>query len=78
MRLGKHIIRQISHTTNQKGVDYLRAVLPEGYTLELIKPNIPNVFHIDTTILPLRKSLLVYNPKYIDEHGLRGLKALEG
>ncbi len=78
MRLGKHIIGQISHATNQKGVDYLRAVLPEGYTLELIKPDIPNVFHIDTTILPLRKGLLVYNPQYIREDELRGLKALEG
>ncbi len=78
MRLGKHLIGQLSHVTNQKGVDYLRAVLPEGYTLELIEPNYPNVVHIDTTILPLRKGLLVFNPEYIREDQLRELKALEG
>ncbi|KAJ6788742.1 hypothetical protein PWT90_07969 [Aphanocladium album] len=78
MRLGKYIIGQLSHVTNQKGVDYLRAVLPEGYQVELIKPIYSAVLHIDTTILPLRKGLLVYNPQYIDEPQLRGLKALQG
>ncbi|OAA74898.1 amidinotransferase [Akanthomyces lecanii RCEF 1005] len=78
MRLGKHIIGQLSHVTNEKGVDYLRALLPDGHTLELIEPNYSMVMHIDTTILPLRKGLLVYNPQYIGEDQLHGLKALEG
>ncbi|KAK8142280.1 hypothetical protein MY1884_007847 [Beauveria asiatica] len=78
MRFGKHIVGQISHVTNQKGIDYLRAVLPEGYTVELIKPTYGSVLHIDTTLLALRKGLLVYNPTYIGEEALRGLKAFEG
>ncbi|TQV95513.1 hypothetical protein V2A60_000703 [Cordyceps javanica] len=78
MRLGKHLIGQLSHVTNQKGIDYLRSVLPTGYTLELIKPTYSTVVHIDTTILPLRKGLLVYNPKYISGEALGELKALEG
>ncbi|ATY64238.1 amidinotransferase [Cordyceps militaris CM01] len=78
MRFGKHLLGQLSHVTNQKGIDYLRSVLPEGYTLELIEPTYATVMHIDTTLLPLRKGLLVFNPEYITEERLRGLKALEG
>ncbi|OAA71566.1 amidinotransferase [Cordyceps fumosorosea ARSEF 2679] len=78
MRFGKYIIGQPSHVTNQKGIDYLRAMLPAEYTLEIIKPEYPSVMHIDATLLPLRKGLLVYNPTHIGEGALRQLKALEG
>ena len=36
MRFGKVLIGQYSHVTNHKGVEYLRACLPDGYTVEIL------------------------------------------
>jgi glycine amidinotransferase len=62
MRFGKTIIGQLSHVTNQEGVDYLRAIVPEGYSVEILQTTDDHAMHIDATILPLRNGLLVYNP----------------
>ncbi|KAJ6781898.1 hypothetical protein PWT90_09259 [Aphanocladium album] len=78
MRLGKYVVGQLSHATNRKGVEYLRSVLPAGYTLELLRSESTHALHIDTTILPLRRGLLVYNEEYVSEATLRGLRALDG
>jgi glycine amidinotransferase len=37
MRFGKVLIGQYSNVTNKKGVDYLRANIPEGYTVEMLE-----------------------------------------
>jgi len=37
MRFGKVLIGQYSNVTNEKGVDYLRAHIPEGYTVEMLE-----------------------------------------
>ncbi|OAA74308.1 lysine amidinotransferase [Akanthomyces lecanii RCEF 1005] len=71
MRFGKTIIGQLSNVTNQKGVDYLRAMLPDGYALEILNVTDEHAMHIDATLLPLRNGLLVYNPERVTEEDLR-------
>lgn len=71
MRFGTTLIGQLSHVTNQKGVDYLRAVLPEPYTVELLNTTDDHAMHIDATILPLRQGTLVYCPRRVTEEELR-------
>lgn len=71
MRFGKVIIGQLSHVTNQRGVEYLRAMIPEGYKVEILKTTDDHAMHIDATLLPLRKGLMVYQPERISEHELR-------
>ncbi|PFH62183.1 hypothetical protein XA68_14724 [Ophiocordyceps unilateralis] len=71
MRFGKTIIGQLSHVTNRRGVQYLQAMVPEGYRVELLDTTDEHAMHIDATILPLRKGLLVYNPQRVTESSLR-------
>lgn len=71
MRFGKTIIGQLSNVTNRKGVQYLQAVVPEGYTVEVLATTDEHAMHIDATILPLRRGLLVYNPERVTEEELR-------
>ncbi|KAK4615889.1 L-arginine:L-lysine amidinotransferase [Fulvia fulva] len=71
MRFGKVIIGQLSHVTNRRGVDYLRAVVPAGYSVEILKTTDEHAMHIDATLLPLRRGLMVYHPERISEHELR-------
>ncbi|KAF3480431.1 Glycine amidinotransferase [Arthroderma uncinatum] len=72
MRFGKTIIAQISNVTNKKGIDYVQAMVPEGYTVEILETNEGfTTRHIDATILPLRKGLLVYSPPRVSEESLR-------
>ncbi|KAK0623877.1 hypothetical protein B0T14DRAFT_536613 [Immersiella caudata] len=71
MRFGQTVLGQLSHVTNEKGVSYLRALLPPGHTLELVQVTDPHAMHIDATILPLRRGLLIYNPDRVTEAALR-------
>ncbi|KAK4634429.1 L-arginine:L-lysine amidinotransferase [Fulvia fulva] len=71
MRFGKTIICQLSNVTNRKGVEYVRAVVPDGYTVEVLEVDDPKAMHIDATLLPLRQGILVYNPKRVTEEELR-------
>ncbi|QSZ30047.1 hypothetical protein DSL72_004565 [Monilinia vaccinii-corymbosi] len=71
MRFGKVIIGQLSHVTNRRGVDYLRGLVPEGYTVEILKTTDEHAMHIDATLLPLRKGLMVYHPERVSEDELR-------
>ncbi|UNI23077.1 Glycine amidinotransferase [Purpureocillium takamizusanense] len=71
MRFGKTIIGQLSNVTNQRGVDYLRTVVPPGYTVEILETNDVHAMHIDATILALRQGVLVYNPARVTEVELR-------
>ncbi|GAB0132236.1 hypothetical protein EsDP_00000677 [Epichloe bromicola] len=72
MRFGKTIIGQLSHVTDRKGVDYLQAIVPGGYSLEILETTDEHAMHNDATILPLRKGLLVYHPERTSEAALRG------
>jgi glycine amidinotransferase len=71
MRFGKVIIGQLSNVTNMRGVEYLRAVIPPQYTVEVLDTDDPHAMHIDATILPLRKNLLIYNQDRVTEESLR-------
>ncbi|KAK5988337.1 L-arginine:L-lysine amidinotransferase [Cladobotryum mycophilum] len=71
LRLGKTIIGQLSHVTNLKGVEYLRAMIPGDYKVEILNTMDEHAMHIDATILPLRKGVLLYNPNRITEEELR-------
>ncbi|KAK8132160.1 lysine amidinotransferase [Apiospora kogelbergensis] len=72
MRFGKVLLGQHSHVTNQKGIEWLRQSLPEGYTVEIIEGiHDPHAMHIDATIAPLRQGLLVFNPNKVTEAALR-------
>lgn len=71
MRFGKTVIGQLSNVTNRKGAEYLQAVVPEGYTVEILDTTDEHAMHIDATILPLRDGLLVYNPERVTESTLR-------
>ncbi|KAK3950710.1 amidinotransferase [Pseudoneurospora amorphoporcata] len=71
MRFGTVLIGQLSHVTNPKGVDYLRAVLPSPYTVELLNTTDDHAMHIDATILPLRHGTLIYCPLRVTEEELR-------
>ncbi|KAL8921024.1 MAG: hypothetical protein Q9208_005915 [Pyrenodesmia sp. 3 TL-2023] len=72
MRFGKTIIGQLSNVTNHKGVQYLQAVVPEGYTIEILKTDEGRTTrHIDATILPLRRGLMVYVPGRVTEESIR-------
>ncbi|RDA90800.1 hypothetical protein CP533_0505 [Ophiocordyceps camponoti-saundersi (nom. inval.)] len=71
MRFGKTIIGQLSHVTNRRGAQYLQAMVPEGYTVELLDTTDEHAMHIDATILPLRRGILIYNPQRVTESNLR-------
>lgn len=71
MRFGKTIIGQFSHVTNLKGLEYLRANVPKGYTIEMLEVTNPHAMHIDTVICPLRQGLLIYCPGRVSEAALR-------
>ena len=72
MRFGKTIIGQISNVTNPKGVQYLQALIPEGYTVEILETTDDlTTRHIDTTIMPLRQGLMVYVPTRTTEESIR-------
>ncbi|KAF7553666.1 hypothetical protein G7Z17_g3442 [Cylindrodendrum hubeiense] len=72
MRFGKTILGQISHVTNEKGVQYLQAIVPEGYTVEILETVEEHIsIHLDTTILPLRQGILIYSPERVTEEALR-------
>ncbi|KAL9099681.1 MAG: hypothetical protein Q9163_004855 [Psora crenata] len=71
LRFGKTLIGQLSNVTNLKGVEYLRKMVPSGYTVEIVQVEDPHAMHIDATIVPLRKGLLLYNPERVTEAALR-------
>lgn len=71
MRCGTTLIGQLSNVTNMAGVEYVRAALPKGYSVELLNVNDPHAMHIDATLLPLRRGLLVFNPERVTEQELR-------
>lgn len=78
MRFGKTVIGQLSNVTNQRGVDYLQAILPHGYSVELLATTDDHALHIDATLLPLRKGILIYNPERVSESSLRRHSVFHG
>ena len=72
MRMGKTIIGQISNVTNRKGIQYLQAIVPEGYTVEILETTEGmTTRHIDATLVPLRRGLPIYVPGRVTEEAIR-------
>ncbi|KAG6130400.1 hypothetical protein E4U25_007181 [Claviceps purpurea] len=71
MRLGKTLVGQLSHVTNMKGIEYLRAQVPDGYSIEVLQTTDERAMHLDATFLPLRLGLAVFNPDRVTEEELR-------
>ncbi|KAK6541888.1 hypothetical protein TWF694_007665 [Orbilia ellipsospora] len=71
VRFGKTVFAQLSNVTNQAGLDYVAANLPESYTLRVLNVDSPWAMHIDTTLVPLRKGLALYDPRIVTEEELR-------
>lgn len=70
VRCGKDIIGQLSHVTNNLGVEWLQKVLGSGYKIHLITSKCSTALHIDTTLMPLAPGKLLINPEFVDEEGL--------
>ncbi|MEN9612429.1 MAG: hypothetical protein RLZZ628_3243 [Bacteroidota bacterium] len=66
VRCDNHIIGQLSHVTNSKGVKWLESVLGEEYKIHLIDTACPEALHIDTTIMPLNENTLLVNAAFLN------------
>ncbi|KAF4508821.1 hypothetical protein G6O67_005153 [Ophiocordyceps sinensis] len=72
LRFGRTIVGQLSNVTNPMGVQCLKSIVgPEGYAVEVLRTTDTSAMHIDATILPLRRGVLVYNPGRVTEEELR-------
>ncbi len=63
IRLGKDIIGQRSHVTNQIGIEWLRRHLGEKFNVHEIEVNDLHPMHIDATLMPLAPGKLLINPE---------------
>jgi len=72
VRCGRDIIGQLSHVTNQSGVDWLRRHLGDEYNVHLIQSLDPKPMHIDTTLMPLSPGKVLVNPTFTDVRKLPG------
>lgn len=70
VRCGRDIIGQLSHVTNQAGVDWLQRHIGDQYKIHLIQSLDPKPAHIDTTLVPLAPGKLLVNPSFVDTNAL--------
>lgn len=61
IKLGKDIIGQRSHVTNDFGIEWLRRCLGPDYTVHIYEFDDASTMHIDTTILPLAPGKILVN-----------------
>lgn len=66
IRCGRDIIGQLSHVTNQAGVDWLQCHLGNDYKIHLIESLDPKPAHIDTTLSLLAPGKLLVNSTFTD------------
>lgn len=57
IKLGKDIIGQRSHVTNNKGIEWLRRAIGNDYCIHIYEFNDTSPMHIDTTLLPLARGV---------------------
>lgn len=65
IRCGKDIFAQKSHVSNAFGINWLRRLLGDEYTIHELDVNDPDAMHIDATFMPLAPGKLLVNPKKI-------------
>ncbi len=68
---GKYVLGQLSHVTNQSGVEWLRNALGPAHDVRLLTFNDPHAMHIDATFLPLNKDTALINPNLVKAKHLR-------
>lgn len=67
------VVTHKSNTTNQKGIEWVRAHLPREWRLIVIEPKKGNnsEMHIDATLTPLFPGTALYNPELVELRELR-------
>jgi len=66
IRVNDDILYQVSNTGNEKGARWLQSVLGDKYKVHLCK-NLYSYAHLDSTIIPLREGLVLYNASRVTE-----------
>lgn len=61
MKLGKDIIGQRSHVTNELGIAWLKRTLGSDYNIHIYQFDDAGPMHIDTTVLPLAPGKVLVN-----------------
>ncbi len=70
IRCDKHLIGQLSHVTNMKGMEWLQSILGNDYTIHLIDTACSQALHIDTTVTALNSNTLLVNTDFLNPDGL--------
>ncbi|MFK7905369.1 MAG: hypothetical protein AB8B69_09605, partial [Chitinophagales bacterium] len=70
IRCGRDIVGQLSHVTNQAGVDWLQRHLGADYNIHLIESLDPKPMHIDTTMALLAPGKVLVNPTFVNVNKL--------
>lgn len=60
VRVNNDILYQVSNTGNQRGADWLQRVLGDAYKVH-VTTNLYSYAHLDSTIVPIREGLVLYN-----------------
>ena len=66
VRVNDDILFQVSNTGNEKGARWLQDVLGDKYKVHICK-NLYSYAHLDSTIIPLREGLVMYNASRVNE-----------
>jgi len=66
IRVNNDILYQVSNTGNEKGARWLQSVLGDKYKVHICK-NLYSYAHLDSTIIPLREGLVLYNASRVTE-----------
>ena len=66
IRVNDDILFQVSNTGNEKGAQWLQSILGEQYRVHLCK-DLYSYAHLDSTIIPIREGLVVYNASRVNE-----------
>lgn len=66
VRVNNDILYQVSNTGNSLGAKWLQRILGEKYTVHETK-NLYSYAHLDSTIIPLKEGLVLYNASRVTE-----------
>ena len=66
IRVNNDILFQISNTGNLKGAQWLQSILSDEYKIHICE-DLYSYAHLDSTIIPLREGLVMYNASRVNE-----------
>ena len=69
-RLGRDLVCIRSNTTNAFGIEWVRRLLGDEYTVHVLDVKTRQPMHIDTTIIPLAPGKVMINPEWVDAKNL--------